>query len=320
MRTIAVAVSCLAFAGEAAQEDTPWKTLAKLLASQTPSDAFSVPGARMTSRTNRWNPLTMMARKPIVGGNWKCNPAKPGDLEGLVANINACDTSKCDVYVCPSNLHLGMVYEKFNDGILVAPQNCNFAGCGAYTGEMSVDQMKEMGIKACMIGHSERRMEFGLPTPYESNALLATKLKYILDAGLMCILAIGEPLPVREKGLEAVVDYCKGQLCDVLPTLKALEDKSRVVIAYEPVWSIGTGVTASPEQAQETHAALRAYLKEAVDEKTANEIRIQYGGSANAANAPDLSAQPDVDGFLVGGASLKPEFKDIVAAIAKAKA
>jgi triosephosphate isomerase len=179
--------------------------------------------------------------------------------------------------------------------------------------------MKEMGMKACLIGHSERRGEFGLPTPSESPALLATKLKYILDAGLMCIFAIGEPLPVREKGIEAVVDYCKTQLVDIVPILKELEDKSRVVIAYEPVWSIGTGVTASPVQAQETHAALRAYLKEAVDEKTADEIRIQYGGSANAANAPELSACPDVDGFLVGGASLKPEFKDIVAAISELK-
>merc|ERR1711948_210040 len=101
---------------------------------------------------------------------------------------------------------------------------------------------------------------------------------------------------------------------DIVPILKDLEDKSRVVIAYEPVWSIGTGVTASPEQAQETHAALRAFLKKAADE-----IRIQYGGSANAKNAPELSACPDVDGFLVGGASLKPEFKDIVAAISEVK-
>jgi len=260
-----------------------------------------------------------MPRKPIVGGNWKCNPAKPGDLEGLVANINACDTSKCEVYVCPSNLHVGIVYEKFNAGILVAPQNCNFKGCGAFTGEMAVDQMKEMGIKACLIGHSERRGEFDLPTPAESPTLMKTKLEYILNAGLMCIFAIGEPLPIREKGIDAVVDYCKTQLVDIVPVLKGLEDKSRVVIAYEPVWSIGTGVTASPEQAQETHAAIRAYLKEAVDEKTAEEIRIQYGGSANAKNAPELSACPDVDGFLVGGASLKPEFKDIVAAISAVK-
>merc|ERR1711953_1276543 len=220
---------------------------------------------------------------------------------------------------CPSSLHVGIVYEKFNAGILVAPQNCNFKGCGAFTGEMAVDQMKEMGIRACLIGHSERRGEFGLPTPAESCELLATKLKYILDAGLMCIFAIGEPLPVREKGIEAVMETCKAQLVDIVPILKELEDKSRVVIAYEPVWSIGSGVTASPEQAQETHARLRALINDQCDLKTAVEIRIQYGGSANAKNAGELSACPDVDGFLVGGASLKPEFKDIVAAISELK-
>jgi len=146
-----------------------------------------------------------------------------------------------------------------------------------------------------------------------------TKLKYILDAGLMCIFAIGEPLPVREKGIEAVMETCKTQLVDIVPILKELEDKSRVVIAYEPVWSIGTGVTASPEQAQETHAAIRKWISETVSPEVAAAIRIQYGGSANAKNAPELSACPDVDGFLVGGASLKPEFKDIVAAISEVK-
>ena len=139
----------------------------------------------------------------------------------------------------------------------------------------------------------------------------------LLSRGLTCIFCIGEPLPVREKGIAAVLAECVSQLEDIVPILKALEDKSRVVIAYEPVWAIGTGVTASPEQAQETHKAIRGYLATAVDEKTADEIRIQYGGSANAANAPDLSAMPDIDGFLVGGASLKPEFVDIVKAIAK---
>merc|ERR1719393_127383 len=120
-------------------------------------------------------------------------------------------------------------------------------------------------------------------------------MAYLIEKGLKGILAIGEPLPVREKGIDAV-------------------------IAYEPVWSIGTGVTASPDQAQETHAALRKWISENKSPECAAAIRIQYGGSANAKNAPDLSAKEDVDGFLVGGASLKPEFKDIVAAIAAAKA
>jgi len=260
-----------------------------------------------------------MPRRPIVGGNWKCNPDTPDKLPALVANINACDTSKCDVYVCPSPLHVGMIYKDFTNGAFVAPQNCNFKGCGAYTGEMAVDQMAGMGLKWCLIGHSERRGEFKLPTPKESNELLATKLAYILSGGLNCVFCIGEPLPIREQGIEAVMAEMKEQLKDIIPILSSLEDHSRVVIAYEPVWAIGTGVTASPDQAQETHAAIRAHLAEAVSADLAANIRIQYGGSANAANAPDLSAQPDIDGFLVGGASLKPEFADIVAAISAAK-
>ena len=254
---------------------------------------------------------------PVVGGNWKCNPASAAKLPELVKNIEACDTSKCDVYVCPSPLHVSMV--NFTKGAKIAPQNMNFAGCGAYTGEMAADQMVDMGIEWVLLGHSERRGEFGLPTPAESNALLATKCAYALEKGLKVVFCIGESLPIREKGIDAVLAECVSQLEDIVPILKALEDKSRVVIAYEPVWAIGTGVTASPEQAQETHKAIRGYLATAVDEKTADEIRIQYGGSANAANAPDLSAMPDIDGFLVGGASLKPDIVDIVAALAKAK-
>ena len=251
------------------------------------------------------------ARRPIVGGNWKCNPESFDDLPGLIANINACDTTHCDVYVCPSNLHVGAVYNSFTNGALVAPQNCNFKGTGAFTGEMAVEQMKSMGMKWVLIGHSERRGEFGLPTPAESNALLATKLEHILDQGLNCILAIGEPLPVREKGIDAVMENLIPQLAEV----KDLLSPERVVIAYEPVWSIGTGVTATPAQAQETHAAIRQWIRENVSDSCADGIRIQYGGSANASNAPELAACPDVDGFLVGGASLKPEFKDIVAAL-----
>jgi len=257
----------------------------------------------------------LATRTPVVGGNWKCNPTDPAELDALVANINACDTSKCDVLLCPSPLHVGLVYDKLTNGAKIAPQNCNFTGTGAYTGEMAVDQMAAMGIEWCLIGHSERRGEFGLPTPAESHELLATKLGYILDKGLNCVFCIGEPLPVREQGLDAVVDYCAKQLEDI----KGLLDADRVVIAYEPVWAIGTGVTATPEQAQETHAGIRAWIAENVSADCAANIRIQYGGSANAANAGELSACPDIDGFLVGGASLKPEFADIVSAISAAK-
>ena len=189
-------------------------------------------------------------------------------------------------------------------------------GCGAYTGEMAIDQMVDMGIEWVLLGHSERRGEFGLPTPKESNELIAaTKLAYALEKGLKVILAIGEPLPVREKGADAVLAYCIAQLTPALPYL----DADKVVIAYEPVWAIGTGVTASPEQAQETHKLIRDWLAKEKGAALADGIRIQYGGSANAKNAPELSAMPDIDGFLVGGASLKPEFIEIVAAISAAK-
>eukprot|EP00629_Pelagomonadales_sp_RCC1024_P001194 CAMPEP_0119263120 /NCGR_PEP_ID=MMETSP1329-20130426/2630_1 /TAXON_ID=114041 /ORGANISM="Genus nov. species nov., Strain RCC1024" /LENGTH=286 /DNA_ID=CAMNT_0007262819 /DNA_START=34 /DNA_END=891 /DNA_ORIENTATION=- len=272
--------------------------------------------AAMCARQTR-----QMSRKPIVGGNWKCNPATSASLPELVSNFDGCAQylDKCDVYVCPSNLHVGLVKDSFKPGIAVAPQNCNFTGCGAYTGEMAVDQIKDMGMGTVLIGHSERRGEFGLPTPAESCELMATKLQYILDAGLNCVFCIGEPLPVREKGIDAVLAECVTQLQDIVPILKALEDKSRVVIAYEPVWAIGTGVTATPDQAQETHKAIRDWIAGAVDQKTADEIRIQYGGSANAENAPELSNYPDIDGFLVGGASLKPEIATIVKEISIAK-
>jgi len=256
-----------------------------------------------------------MSRRPIVGGNWKCNPATASKLPELIANINACDTSKCDVYVCPSPLHVALCSGKFTNDAKLAPQNCNFTGCGAFTGEMAVEQMADMGIEWVLLGHSERRGEFGLPTPKESNALLATKLAHVLEKGLNCVFCIGEPLPIREKGLEATVAECIVQLTDV----KAMLDPKRVVIAYEPVWAIGTGVTASPEQAQETHKAIREWIAKECGADVAAGIRIQYGGSANAKNAPELSACPDIDGFLVGGASLKPEFVEIVAAISKAK-
>merc|ERR1712010_365198 len=258
---------------------------------------------------------SLATRTPIVGGNWKCNPTSPSALEELIQNINACETSKCEVYVCPSPLHVALVNGKLTNGAKIAPQNCNFGGTGAYTGEMAVDQMAAMGIEWCLLGHSERRGEFGLPTPVESNQLLATKLAYILEKGVKCVFCIGEPLPVREQGLDAVVAYCAEQLEDI----KGLLDADKVVIAYEPVWAIGTGVTASPEQAQETHAGIRNWIAQNVSAECAANIRIQYGGSANAANAGELSACPDIDGFLVGGASLKPEFADIVSAISAAK-
>jgi len=220
----------------------------------------------------------------------------------------------CDVYVCPSPLHVNYCLGKLSNGAVVTPQNCNFKGCGAFTGEMAVEQMKDMGITQVLIGHSERRGQFGI-FPMDDNTTLATKLKYILDAGLSCVFCIGEPLDIREKGLEAVL----AEMDEQLKQIYALLDPAKVVIAYEPVWAIGTGKTATPEDAQATHEGIRKLIAEKASKEVAEAIRIQYGGSANAKNAPELSAMPDIDGFLVGGASLKPEFKEIVAAIATAK-
>lgn len=255
-----------------------------------------------------------MARKPVVGGNWKCNPKTFAELDGLIANINACDTSKCDVYVCPSPLHTHYCSGKMTSGAMVTPQNCNFKGCGAFTGEMAIEQMKDMGLSNVLIGHSERRGEFGI-FPMDNNSTLAIKLQYILDAGMTCVFCIGEPKEIREKGLDAVLAEMDVQLKEVYGKL----DPAKVVIAYEPVWAIGTGLTATPEDAQATHKGIRDLIAKNASADVAAGIRIQYGGSANAKNAPELSAQPDIDGFLVGGASLKPEFAEIVAAISTAK-
>merc|ERR1712176_287044 len=199
-------------------------------------------------------------------------------------------------------------------GIMVTPQNCNIKGCGAFTGEMAVEQMGDMGITQVLIGHSERRGEFGI-LPMDSNDTLAIKLKYILDAGMTCVFCIGEPKEIREKGLDTVLAEMDVQLTQIYSLL----DPAKVVIAYEPVWAIGTGLTATPQDAQDTHAGIRKLISEKASPAVAEAIRIQYGGSANAKNAPELSAMPDIDGFLVGGASLKPEFAEIVAAISKAK-
>ena len=248
-------------------------------------------------------------RMPIVGGNWKCNPSTVSKLDGLVANFNKCDTTGCEVYLCPTSAHLSLVAAKLTKKTVeLCPQNCNFTGCGAYTGEISVEILRDLGCGWVLIGHSERRTLFG-----ETDALLATKLGYVLERGFKCVFAIGETLAERQGG--KTMSVCIKQLEKVAPLLHP----DKVVIAYEPVWAIGTGVTASPQQAQETHAQIRAWLASTIGTEYARYLRIQYGGSANDKNAPDLSAMPDIDGFLVGGASLKPEFVDIVSAISTAK-
>ncbi|CAB9499371.1 Glyceraldehyde-3-phosphate dehydrogenase A, chloroplastic (Fragment) [Seminavis robusta] len=243
------------------------------------------------------------ARKFFVGGNWKCN-GSVSQTEELVSMLNQFSlTQETEVVVCPSQVHLQGVKAGLRTDVAVGAQDCWVQGNGAFTGETSADMLTDMGVSWAIIGHSERR-EKG-----ESDVEVAKKAKYALDKGLSVMACCGEPLENREAG--TTNDF-------VFPQIKAYadaftkEDWKKVVIAYEPIWAIGTGLTATPEQAQETHAAIRQYLGEVAGADVAAETRILYGGSASGKTAPGLSAKEDIDGFLVGGASLKPEFADII--------
>jgi triosephosphate isomerase (TIM) len=190
------------------------------------------------------------------------------------------------------------------DNVKVASQNVSVYGTGAYTGEIAAEQLVDFGIEWTLVGHSERRAYF-----HEDNSTVAKKVSNALDAGVSVILCIGETLDQRESG--STNDILKEQLDAVKESVK---DWSKVVIAYEPVWAIGTGKTATPEMAQETHAFIRQWINESVSAETGASTRIIYGGSVNDKNAKDLIGQADLDGFLVGGASLTAAFKVIVAA------
>jgi len=208
-----------------------------------------------------------------------------------------------EVVVCPSPVYVQGVQEKIRDDVAVGAQDVWMQGNGAFTGETSADMLADMGVGWAVVGHSERRGKG------EADADVAAKAKYALDKGLSVIACCGEPLEAREAGTTNEF---------VFPQIKAYadvftkEDWEKVVIAYEPIWAIGTGLTATPEQAQDTHADIRQYLGEIAGAEVAENTRILYGGSASGATAPGLSVKPDIDGFLVGGASLKPEFADIV--------
>ncbi|CAH2034639.1 unnamed protein product, partial [Iphiclides podalirius] len=200
-------------------------------------------------------------------------------------------------------IYLSYVKSIVPDTIWVAAQNCWKAPKGAFTGEISPAMLKDIGVNWVILGHSERRTIFG-----EKDDLVAEKVAHALESGLKVIACIGETLEEREEGKTEEVVF--RQTKALVP---AIGDKwTNVVLAYEPVWAIGTGKTASPQQAQEVHASLRNWLKTNVGAGIASSVRIQYGGSVTAANAKELASCPDIDGFLVGGASLKPEFVDIV--------
>lgn len=242
-----------------------------------------------------------MSRKKIVGGNWKCNLTLEQSHQ-LVECLNGIDLGDVEVIVAPIFLHLPAVVARLKSSIGVAAQNCSFEGYGAFTGDVSAEHLVDMGVNWVIIGHSERRAHFK-----EEDSVLASKLRRAVDKGLRVVYCIGEEKADREEG--KTMDVCRRQLDAVAEYLTA----DKVVLAYEPVWAIGTGLVATPQQAQETHESIRAYLRDHCVAGVADKIRIIYGGSVSAKNCSEIAVLPDVDGFLVGGASLKPEFADVVA-------
>uniref|UniRef100_A0A1I7YRW2 Triosephosphate isomerase n=1 Tax=Steinernema glaseri TaxID=37863 RepID=A0A1I7YRW2_9BILA len=243
-----------------------------------------------------------MTRKFFVGGNWKMNGDK-ASVDGIVAFLNQSGgNDSVDVVVAPPAPYLTYVKEHLKAPVEVAAQNCYKVPKGAFTGEISPAMIKDLGLKWVILGHSERRHVFG-----ESDALISEKTVHAIESGLEVIFCIGEKLEEREAGHTKDVNFRQLQAI-----VEKNVDWSHVVIAYEPVWAIGTGKTASPEQAQEVHAWIREFLKEKVSSDVAEKVRIIYGGSVTAENCAELGKKPDIDGFLVGGASLKPDFVKII--------
>ena len=236
-------------------------------------------------------------RKPIIAGNWKMNNTAS---EG-VALVNALKplvkNADCEVVVCVPAIDIPAVSEALKgSNIALGAQNVHFEIKGAFTGEISANMLKEYGVKYVIIGHSERRQYFG-----ETDETVNQRTLTALNAGLTPIVCVGESLEERETGkTESVLDK---QLTD---GLKGIEDITKIVIAYEPVWAIGTGKTATSEQANETIGYIRKKIGELFCPKCAEKLRIQYGGSMNAGNCKELMAMPEIDGGLIGGASLKP--------------
>ncbi|KAB5558368.1 triosephosphate isomerase [Coniochaeta sp. 2T2.1] len=246
-----------------------------------------------------------MARKFFVGGNWKMNGTTES-VKSIVEGLNKAQLDpNTEVVIAPPALYLLLVREQLDPKIEVAAQNVFDKPNGAFTGEISVSQLKDSNITWAILGHSERRTILG-----ESDAVVASKTKYATDAGVSVIWCCGESLEEREA--DKTLDVITGQLKAVSDKIGGPEGWKKIVIAYEPIWAIGTGKVASTAQAQEVHAAIRKWLRENVGESVAEETRILYGGSVNGKNCKELATQPDIDGFLVGGASLKPEFVDII--------
>ena len=241
-----------------------------------------------------------MARKPIIAGNWKMNMTPAEAKELITALIPLVADAQCDVVICPPFVDLPIAVELTKDtNIAVGAQNIHWAEKGAYTGEISAAMLKCVGAEYAIIGHSERRQYFG-----ETNETVNQRAKAAIAAGITPIICVGESLAEREAGeTENVVSrQTEAALSGI-----AAEDVKKLVIAYEPIWAIGTGKTATKEQANETIASIRKTVERIYCAATAEAVRIQYGGSMNPKNASELMAMPEIDGGLIGGASLKAE-------------
>lgn len=239
-------------------------------------------------------------RQPMVAGNWKMNGSSDSVKE-LMAGIKAGmgSVKKTEVVVCPPAVYIPRVVGAAADsGIKVGSQNICDQDKGAFTGEISGEMLKDVGCEYAIVGHSERRSLYA-----ETDAMVANRFAAARRNGIKPIFCIGETLAEREKGITNEV--CSRQI-DAVIALEGVEALADGVIAYEPVWAIGTGKTATPEQAQEVHAFIREKIR-GLNAEVADGLRILYGGSMNAANAAELIGQPDIDGGLIGGAALKAE-------------
>ncbi len=255
-----------------------------------------------------------MARRPLVMGNWKLNGSKAFTkelIEGLKAELAG--VNGCDVAIAPPVMYLAEAEAAIaGSAINLGSQNVDVNVQGAFTGDISTAMLKDFGAKYIIIGHSERRTYHK-----ESDEFIANKFKALKDAGLVPVLCIGETEAENEAG--KTEEVCARQIDAVINSL-GVEAFNGAVIAYEPIWAIGTGKSATPAQAQAVHAFIRGHIA-AQSQAVADQVIIQYGGSVNDANAAELFTQPDIDGALVGGASLKaPAFAVIVKAAAVAKA
>ena len=246
-----------------------------------------------------------MSRQKIAAGNWKMHTTVTEGME-MISNLAKNDLpSDVTVIIAPPFTHLYPCIEAAGTGIQLSAQNCSDKLSGAFTGEVSAAALADMGINYVILGHSERREYFN-----ESNELLKNKVDTVFGQGLTPIFCCGEPLEIRKS--EQQVAYVRQQLMDSLWHLSS-DQMAKIIIAYEPIWAIGTGETASPEQAQEMHQSIRSLIAEKFGEETSQIIPILYGGSVKGSNAKDIFGQRDVDGGLVGGASLKvDEFVTII--------